>query len=233
MTDLENDSTTKPISPTETLAFNPTTVYLHLADATRKLKPYTPLIESTFNGAVAKICAALPVSDVDVVIYNSPHVIKEVGMLGRCYSPNFVLINVDPELPNLEDVIRGELASTLAHELHHCARWSEVGYGLTLIEAMISEGLADHFDLDVTGKTPRPWDTALSPRQISKYLKRAQRDFNNREYDHSAWFFGRGGTDIPRWTGYSLGFHLVGEYLRKHPDKKPSQLYNQETQEFI
>jgi uncharacterized protein YjaZ len=39
--------------------------------------------------------------------------------------------------------------------------------------------------------------------------------------------------EIPTWTGYTLGFQLVREYFKKHPESKASTLYNLPAEEFI
>ena len=54
--------------------------------------------------------------------------------------------------------------------MHHCARWGTVGYGETLLEAMISEGLAEHFDIEVNKTKPTMWATALDKKNLEKYL---------------------------------------------------------------
>ncbi|MFX6035712.1 DUF2268 domain-containing putative Zn-dependent protease, partial [Acinetobacter baumannii] len=33
------------------------------------------------------------------------------------------------------------------------------------------------------------------------------------DHDHGAWFFGTGA--LPRWVGYSLGYQMVGRYVRQ------------------
>jgi len=35
------------------------------------------------------------------------------------------------------------------------------------------------------------------------------------------------------WTGYKLGYEIVGQYLKKHPDKKASALYDAKAEIFI
>lgn len=102
-----------------------------------------------------------------------------------------------------------------------------------MFEALVTEGLADHFEIEVTGKNPQPWDTALTGKQVEKYLDLAQRELDHKNYNHHAWFYGSKEKHIPRWTGYSLGFRIVGEYLKKNPDRKPSRLYGVNAKQLV
>ena len=57
-------------------------------------------------------------------------------------------------------------------------------------------------------------------------------EFNSREYNHDDWFFGPLSRDIPKWTGYSVGFRLVGDYL-KRTGKKASELVVEPASSFL
>lgn len=209
-------------------------ILLHVLNAANDLDSFLEDIENNFSPAVEKITAKIPVSNIDVLIASDPRwAIPEIGMGGRMLNSHLIFVSIDPKFPNLKKSIPERLESTLAHEFHHCMRWNAIGSGKTLLDALITEGLADHFVIEVTGKEASPWSTALSPDQIQIYLERAKQEFHNETYNHQPWFFGRGDTDIPRWTGYSLGFYLVKEYLKNHPNRKPSQLYSVKAEEFL
>jgi hypothetical protein len=109
------------------------------------------------------------------------------------------------------------LPGSVAHELHHSSRIrTGPGYGNTLAEALVSEGLADHFTEEAFPKTPpQPWDHSLTKAQ-EKSLWRAARGVLDIPdgYDHEAWFVGGG--NAPRWAGYSLAYDIVGAYLDHH-----------------
>lgn len=206
----------------------------HILLGSGKLTPYVDQIKREFDSAVDQIAQKIPITEVDVVIYDNPEgAIPEIGVGG--YTPNsyLVFIYLDPQFSDFHNTITKELKRTSAHEMHHAIRWRNPGYGKTLLEALITEGLADHFDIEVNNESPEPWCTALSEEQIQDLLVKAKEEFNNKNYDHHAWFFGSAEKGIPRWTGYSLGFKLVESYLQKHPDKKPSTLYDAKAEELI
>lgn len=176
----------------------------------------------------------IPLTDVDVVFYDNPSlVIPHIGIGGYTQNANLVFMPLNPEFKYFEKTINEEIARALPHELHHCARLKSVGYGDTLLKAMITEGLADHFELQITNKKPQAWDTALTAKQFSVMKKRAEKEYRNKNYNHAEWFFGSNERRIPKWAGYTIGFNLVGEYLKKHPEKKPSQLFAAKAEEFV
>ena len=112
--------------------------------------------------------AVQPLIDIDGVrisiIADAAGVISEIGRGG--FNPNAgeVRIFADPATPESDAVLRAELMPMLAHELHHLARRRTLGYGSTLLQAAVTEGLADHFSLEVTTRDPPPW-TSAPPRR--------------------------------------------------------------------
>ena len=194
------------------------------------IKPYLKGIKREAEESLVKVQNVLKVSDVDIVIFENPEAtIKHLGVGGFSPNKNTVLIYLDSKHKNFKKHLLG----TMAHELHHAKRWGSVGYGKTLLDAMISEGLADHFEIEVRGGKPGKWDTALNLKDIIKFKKLAAKEYHSKSYNHSDWFFGNKKRGIPQWTGYTLGFHLVSEYLMKHLNEKASKLVGAQSNIFI
>lgn len=106
------------------------------------------------------------------------------------------------------------IPAIVAHELHHSSRIRlGPGYGFTLAEALVTEGLADHFAAEAFPDTPQqPWDHALSAEQEAELWRKSQPILDvPRGYSHPAWF--RGGGGLPRWAGYTLGYRIAEAYL--------------------
>ena len=133
----------------------------------------------------------------------------------------------DPENPNFK--IKSFLTG-LVHECHHASRMSLPNRPLTLLELMVCEGLADHFMIEVTNCEQPRWSKVLSEEEIEKYINKAKpilfikQKTWTREFDE--WLiFGRKGDDpIPGWTGYSIGWRIVENYLKAHPEARASSL---------
>jgi hypothetical protein len=123
---------------------------------------------------------------------------------------------------------------TLVHELHHVCRVRMPDFQLTLLECMVNEGLADHFMLEVLNCEITPFSSALTEEQIQQNMIRIKpfcrakfeswtKEFNDNYF--VPWMFGRKGDDpIPHWTGYSIGWKIVENYLRAHPQARASSL---------
>jgi uncharacterized protein YjaZ len=176
-----------------------------------------------------RVATLLPLRDTDVVVKVSENVIPEVGHHGYAPEAGLIHITIDPNHKYFRENADSSLNRTLAHELHHSARWDGPGYGDTLGEALVTEGLAGHFTQEAFGGQPEPWEN-LPVTDLHPNLTRAQQEWDSATYDHEAWFFGY--SDLPRWLGYSLGYQMVSRYLAKHHRECASGLVHQDSQIF-
>lgn len=201
-------------------------VRLHVLDADPSLAPHRRPITEAANAAVERIQRHLPIGDVDVVVQRNPFAtIPELGVGGFCPSAHLVHVSLDPENPGFPGVLEEHLARTLAHELHHCARWRGPGYGRSLGEALVSEGLADHFDLQVhPGSQRYAWSRALDEAGLCEVWELAHPALWEVGYDHAYWFFNTSAEGPPYHAGYALGFRLVEAFLNANPGRSPSDL---------
>lgn len=209
-------------------------VNLYILKSSGRLTIFAKQIEKEFYSSIDRINRVIPIPEVDVVLYDNPDgVIPELGISGYTPYSYLVMLSIDPDFPDLTNSISKQFKRILTHELHHALRWKTPGYGSTLLEALISEGLADCFDMEINNALPQIWDKALNKKQFEKMKEMAEREYFNEDYNHSDWFLGSKERDIPRWAGYSLGFYFVNKYLELHPNKKPSELCSLNTKEFI
>lgn len=206
----------------------------HILPANKQLGIFKDVIEKSSQKAIKNVRNYIPINNVDIVFYaNTAGTIEHLGLGGRCISKHLVMIPINPSFPGLKISLEENLKRTIAHELYHCLRNFSFGEKRSLLQSLINEGLADHFNIEINHEKPQRWDTALDKEQLIKYMKLAEKEYNNSTYDHRSWFYGSKKENIPRWTGYSIGFYLIDQYLKKHPDKKPSNLHTQEAKLFI
>ncbi len=203
---------------------------LHFMNARGQLSGLTDWLTECLNTAFVASAALLPLRDTDVIVKAGQDVIPEKGHLGYAPEQGLIHVTVDPDHPSLRDNPALSLERMLAHELHHSARWDGPGYGRTLGEALVSEGLAGHFAQEVFNGPPEPWES-LQHSVLRQHLPKALRDWRHTGYSHSAWFFGT--TARPRWLGYSLGYQMVSHYLTAHPDARASTLVHAEAEMFL
>lgn len=207
----------------------------HLLNKSKRLDPFLDFINKSLKTGLNKIQEVLPVDNIDITVEdNSGAAIPETGVGGYAPTAHIVNICIDPKHKNLKEKIEREIESTLAHELHHCVREAVLGNPRkNLLEALVTDGLADHFDIEICGGKPKPWSVAVEGIKLEKLLERARKEFSNENYNHKDWFFGSDDKTIPRWAGYSLGFHIVEEYLKNHPMETAGKLYKTPAEEFI
>ena len=202
---------------------------LHFINARKQLAGMEEWLSEKLGVAFAASAKLLPLLDTDVIVRAGNAVIPEKGHLGYAPEKGVVHITIDPENPSLRTNSAYSLERMLAHELHHCARWDGPGYGKTLGEALVSEGLAGHFAQQAFGGEPEPWEQ-LPASTLLPYFSMAHADWQSAEYDHAAWFFGS--SDLPRWLGYSLGYRLVGQHLAVYGDARASRLVHADAEDF-
>ena len=129
--------------------------------------------------------------------------IPDWGVGGYAPAPGLIEVTLNPDRFDAALLLR-----TLVHEMHHLIRWDGPGYGRSLGEALVSEGLAGHFVLQVLGGKPDPWD-AVTP--AAGVARQAMNEWARLNHDHARWFLGKG--DLRKWTGYGLGHRLIAEHL--------------------
>ncbi|WBU64054.1 DUF2268 domain-containing putative Zn-dependent protease [Paracoccus aerodenitrificans] len=183
---------------------------IHFLNARHGLTGVMPEIRAAAREAIAVASEHVDLPDVDLTIRagSGDAVISGWGVGGFAPAPGEIQLTVDPQKFGPDALIR-----ILVHELHHLIRWDGPGYGKSLGEAMVTEGLAGHFVLQILGGKPDPWD-AVTP--APGLTRRAMNEWSRLGYDHAEWFFGTGKT-IRRWSGYGLGHRLVAQYLSDNP----------------
>jgi predicted Zn-dependent protease DUF2268 len=139
-------------------------------------------LERLVSDSAATVFSRLPHRDrISIQVRLDPsQSIPEIGV-GGSTSPQDgnVYVSIDDTPPGgLPAALRTWVPATLAHELHHSSRVrTGPGYGSTLGEALVTEGLADFFAAEVFPRTPLPpWDHALSAAQEQALWERAQPD---------------------------------------------------------
>lgn len=185
---------------------------LHWLEASGSLDDFRAEVIGEFDTACKTVSRLLTPPRLDVLIQRLPgETIPEMGLMGRAYRSTTFSMTLDPDNPNwLPSLRSGALHRQIVHEVHHCLRMAGPGYGWTLGEALVSEGLAGQFVRHLLGSDPEPWEHAVTTAE----LLRAPVDLQALEsgyYNHSEWFFGSGAH--PKWLGYTLGYQMVGRWL--------------------
>ena len=180
---------------------------LHPLNARHGLTLILPELRAVAKDAVAQVEAVTDLPEFDLVVRSEPGAgVADWGVAGYAPAPGVIDVTLDPGRWT-----PAALTRTLVHEMHHLIRWDGPGYGRSLGESLVSEGLAGHFVTDILGGPPDPWDAVTC---ASGTVRRAITEWAHPTYDHDEWFRGRG--KMRRWTGYGLGHQLVAAHLDRN-----------------
>jgi len=196
----------------------------YIANSTGELDKLVDMISKSTSLVIPIVEKELDAKQIDIIFVSAAALaIPEYGIGGNSPGPNHVYVSFDP---NSDKITQSGLNETLLHEIHHCMRWRNPGYGETLGEAMISEGIACLYEEQHSGKTPLYAKVRLKGSQIAE----AKKIINSKNYNHSDWFFGS--KDIVRWFGYSYGYKLCKDYSAK-TNKKASELVDIDAKKIL
>lgn len=170
--------------------------------------------------------------DIDVLVTNRvPMIIPENGAGGYTFSADFIRINIDDK-----KATKNLISETLVHEFCHAACWGKnEEWGNFLFDGLVFEGLACTLEADfVKNKSEKSLfiKTVLecSDDENKKILNLIQNKLDSDEYNYNEIFF-NGNDELPRWSGYSLGYYLVKKYLEK-TNKKIQDAFADKYAEF-
>ena len=186
---------------------------IHWLEAEGDLRPWCKDITSEIEAAHDAISQLIVPPRLDIIIqrFDGALVIPEIGMVGRAYRKSLFSLTLDPTNEHFNTgVTDGTLRRHVAHEVHHCLRMGGSGYGHTLGEALVSEGLAGRFVARLFGNAPEPWERAIDAATLKTHYPDLA-TLNSTNFDHGSWFIGKG--EQPRWLGYTLGYEIVGRWL--------------------
>lgn len=203
---------------------------IHALNAQGKLTPYIDFIECILRDTHRQVSEKLVLPSIDVIVKPGNYVIPEKGIVGYCPEAHLIYLTIDTDSPKFIKDGKESLKRMFTHELHHAVRWGMTGYGDTLGGAILSEGLAGHFVLEIFNGDPEPWEM-LDLQLLHTHLNHMLANWNVKNYNHNDWFYGTG--QLPKWLGYSLGFRLVSLYLRSETSSKPSSLVAMHPDAFI
>lgn len=171
--------------------------------------------------------------DVIILIDTDPHMIDpNIGVGGYTDDKNHIQLSIDPSHKNLSDK---ELFATLVHELSHVKRAYGPGYGTTLFDYMIFEGLGVAFEEEVC-KSNTYYPKYLRSLHDTKQLVKSfsyMFDYDDDQYDHMDFIIGNKEKGIPEFAVYSMGLFFVEQYLsrtNKHASEvllAPSKIFKQ------
>lgn len=184
-----------------------------------KFEEKQPYIEEIVRETIELCRTAYPLEDVDIYIRNQKEdflIIPFQGIGGRYVNNNAIQVVMNIDFDNLDFMLKDSLPKTILHELGHVIHFRNSSSDYTLFKAIVSEGIADHFEMSLTKGDIPPWSSNLSEQEIPIYMELAKNELWSTNFDFTKWFFDFNGK---YWVSYSLGYKIVGEYMAMNPSK--------------
>ncbi|MEL6383316.1 MAG: DUF2268 domain-containing putative Zn-dependent protease [Cyanobacteria bacterium J06626_18] len=147
---------------------------------------------------------------IELTVQTGSSVIPETGELGAADRPNHISWTVDPShASSILDIVRTQLRPTLFHELNHIVRKLGMSHEQllqrTLMDRVISEGLATAFERDAGGRQS-PW--GQYPNDVQTWVEELLALPTHVSNQHYIQLMSRH-PDGRRWIGYRVGTYLV------------------------
>ncbi len=179
------------------------TIECHVGNATGRLDRHLETIAASFTFASDRARELIGAEGIDVLFVDAPsETIPEWGVGGYSYGRHVVLVALDPDV----DLEERRMTATLVHEFHHAMRERGPGCGETLADMLVSEGLAQLFEEEVTGEAPFYSRVAISDEEIAL----AHDSLRSLPFRQSKWFFGADG--VTRSFGYTYGYQICRSF---------------------
>jgi hypothetical protein len=209
------------------LACEPHEMELEVSDEGRAFsRAERRAIQQTADAAARDVRVLLPglPKRLLLVVRSGKSVIPETGENGTTVGPSGVDWTVDPDRDVLS-VIRTQLRPTLFHELHHLVRGSTTTARRSLMDSVVTEGMATAFERDFAKVDP-PW--GKPPPEIMDWTREILRQPDSAPPD--TWLIRH--PDGRRWIGMRVGTFLV-DRSTKVSGRSAAELVSTSTDEIL
>lgn len=209
-------------------------VNILLTEANGNLSDSREIIVDAVKTAEEYVFPKLKVNwDIDLLVTNRLYdiIIPEDGVGGRTRTSDFIEFAI-----NEEKATKNLISEMVAHELCHAARWGKNDEWInSLFDSIISEGIATYLEAEFVKdrKEKTVFIKTILERtddENKKILEKLRDQLESNYYDYDTIFF-NGNDELPRWSGYSLGYYLVKKYLEK-TNKKIEDAFADKYAEF-
>ncbi len=149
---------------------------------------------------------------------------------GLTLSPILIFLTLPSSVSIWDNLVRKELNRALAHEMHHAKREDLCGYGGSLGQTFVSEGLACCFEEEFENIPHWSRHLIADENYLHAFQKYAQRMVWHLKKPEKKWEYDlrllgrKDHPDYPAYCGYTLGYLVCSEWLRIHGLKASQQI---------
>jgi len=136
---------------------------------------------------------------------------------------------------NLDEYSKRSIEDTVAHELNHTIYYYhhyDDFNNYTLLDEILLEGLAENFREQYFNPEVSKWAGALTRDEAFNLLKESKDVLGSREQKVIKEFL-FGNDKYQRWTGYSVGYQLVKEFIKNNSDLSWDELMKIDPKRFV
>ncbi len=136
---------------------------------------------------------------------------------------------------NLDQYSKKSIENTVAHELNHTIYYYyhyDDFNNYTLLDEILLEGLAENFREQYFDAEVSKWAGALNKDEAFKVLKESEGILESRDKKVIGEFL-FGNDRYKRWTGYSVGYWLVKEFLKNNINVPWTEIMKMDSQRFL
>jgi len=136
---------------------------------------------------------------------------------------------------NLDEYSKKSIENTVAHELNHTIyyyRHYDNFNNYTLLDEILLEGLAENFREQYFNPEISKWAGALNKDEAFEVLKESKDILESRDQKVIKEFL-FGNDKYQRWTGYSVGYWLVKEFINRNKNLSWDELMQTNPKRFI
>lgn len=191
-------------------------IKLAILNATGNFNETYAVLEAESHRAIRVIEKQFSMAPVDITV--SPISADEapLGIAGFVISPCRIEIMLDTSRDDLLTVIKQDLAAVIAHEVHHVVRASSGVENQTLLQNIVAEGLACHFETKFNGNTLPSLFNDIQHQDWVTLYEQMRPELHSVEFSYPLYFGGEDESKFPNRAAYWVGFNLVLQYINKH-----------------
>ena len=148
---------------------------------------------------------------------------SETGTASRSMGVDKIELFFDPCNPHMLERLSSWNDREIQHEMNHIARTARYPLHKTLIDGLVSEGLAIYDEENLNSVYANShWGNVLGKGELDTELALAKYELQSEQYNFADWFYGKDGNH-KRFAGYSLGNHLIRAFYKNNPGIRMSE----------
>lgn len=191
-------------------------IKLAILNSTGKFNDVYDVLEAESRSAIRLIEQYFSSVPVDITVSPVSADDAPLGIAAFVISPCRIEVMLDTNRDDLLKVIVRDIGAVIAHEVHHVVRASSGVEYKTLLQNIVAEGLACHFETKFNdNQLPSLFD-GIQDQDWQQLYELMRPELKSVEFSYPLYFGGEDEAQYPNRAAYWVGFNLVSQYISKH-----------------